>query len=864
MSERVGQQLGNYQLLSLLGEGGFAHVYLGEHIYLKTPAAIKVLQTRLGQEDLEQFLSEARTIARLIHPHIVRVLEFGVEQGTPYLVLDYAQSGSLRSQLRRGVAQPPTPLAPAIKQVAEALQYAHDQRLIHRDVKPENILQGRSGEFLLSDFGIATMAQTTSQQRTQGFAGTAAYAAPEQLQGKPVPASDQYALAMVIYEWLTGDTPFHGTALEIATQQVLTPPPPLREKAPALAPAVEEVVLIALSKNAKERFGSMRAFATAFEQACQVAPGVVPVLAPQAPPAATPKPPTPTPSQPMATPGDAVHYAPTQLTPVPGDPVHYAPTQLTPPGAPPGWMSAPQPPAFATPAPTPPAEIPAQPISTHLPEWRVSASEPSQPAAFRALSTPLAAEDGPPRRSGPLPPAQFIQVQPPQSPINRGKLILSIVAAVLVVALIGGYVFSTGLLGGTTQTRDGNTPVTGGGTNTPGGTGQTSTANLLCNGQILIASELPTTGTDGTEGKPAENAVRLAVQQQQNLGSGYTLSFVGYNDVSAARGNHDPDQGAKNVFDMTGNQCILGFVGPFNSSVAKAEIPISENAGLVMISPSNTNPGLTVESEAQANGIDWATLHPAGKKESYFRIPGNDVSQGRVDADLTITDLGARSVYVVDDQETYGVGLANYFTAEFQSKGGTVLARDGIPANGAALIPGLAQKIAAVNPAVVFYGGITSGGGGTLKAQLVAAGYTGPMVGGDGIADDDGFLQQAGSGAANGTYGSVAAPDPSTFTSGAAAQFVSDYQAAFSGQNLGFYSAYSYDAAMVLITAIKQIISSGSDLTRDAVLDAVQTIQYDGITGHISFDAHGDNDHPLFSIYKVQSGKWVFVKGVSL
>ncbi|HEY7123709.1 MAG TPA: branched-chain amino acid ABC transporter substrate-binding protein [Ktedonobacterales bacterium] len=401
------------------------------------------------------------------------------------------------------------------------------------------------------------------------------------------------------------------------------------------------------------------------------------------------------------------------------------------------------------------------------------------------------------------------------------------------------------------------------------GTGPSTATNKLCNGQIILSSDLPTSGTDGTEGKPAENAVKLAVTQGSDVGGGYTLSFVGYNDVSAAKGVHDPDQGAKNVTDMVGNKCILGFVGPFNSNVAKAEIPISENAGLAMISPANTNPGLTIESEAQANGIDWATLHPAGKKESYFRVPGNDVSQGTLNADLAVAaqpdGLGAKTVYVVDDQETYGVGIANYFEKEFKAKGGTELGRDGIPANGAAQIPGLASKIAAAHPDVVYYGGVTSGGGGTLKAQLVAAGYTGPMVGGDGIADDDGFLQQAGADAANGTYGTVGAPDQSTFGSGPAAKFVADYKAAYPGQNLGAYSANSYDAANIIIKAIKDIISSGKDLNRDAVIDGVQNAQYDGVTGHLSFNAQGDNNNGgIWAIYVVQGGKWVFLKQVSV
>ncbi len=397
------------------------------------------------------------------------------------------------------------------------------------------------------------------------------------------------------------------------------------------------------------------------------------------------------------------------------------------------------------------------------------------------------------------------------------------------------------------------------------GSGPGSSGSKLCNGNISIASELPTTGTDGSEGKPAENAVQLAVDQNKDLGNGYTLNLIKYNDVSAALGKHDPDQGAKNVQDMVANKCIVGFVGPFNSNVGAAEIHVSENAGLVMISPANTNPGLTIEAAAKPNGFDWNTLHPAGKPESYFRIPGNDIAQGTLDADIAINDLGAKTVYVVDDQEVYGVGLANYFVDEFKKKNGdaSVLGRDGIPANGAGQIPGLAQKIAAAKPDVVFYGGVTSGGGGTLKAQLVAAGYKGPMVGGDGIGADAGFLDQAGKNAANDTYGTVGAPDASSIGTSAATQFIQDFKAKYG--DLGAYSANSYDAAKILIQAIKNIISSGKTLDRAAMIDAVQHIDYNGVTGHITFDEHGDNKSGgVWSLYKVDGGAWKFQKNVTL
>ncbi len=265
--DRVGQQLGNYQLQRLLGSGGFADVYLGEHIHLGTQAAIKVLTTRLTAEDIDGFRTEARTIARLKHPNIVRVLEFGVENGTPFLVMDFASNGTLRSRHPRGSQLGPEIIAGYVKQVAEALQYAHEQKLVHRDIKPENMLLGDRSEVLLSDFGIATVAQSSRYQGTQEVAGTVAYMAPEQVQGHPRPASDQYALGIVVYEWLTGTRPFHGSFTEIATQHVLAPPPPLREKLPSISPAIEQVVLIALAKDPKERFASVQAFAVALEQA---------------------------------------------------------------------------------------------------------------------------------------------------------------------------------------------------------------------------------------------------------------------------------------------------------------------------------------------------------------------------------------------------------------------------------------------------------------------------------------------------------------------------------------------------------------------------------------------------------------------
>lgn len=267
-SSFVNRRLGNYFLTQRLGKGGFAEVYLGEHIHLKTQVAIKVLLTQLTRETVETFRREAQMIARLRHPSIVQVHDFGIEDDTAYLVMDYAPHGTLRQHQPKGASFPLTTVVSYINQVAEGLQYAHDQRLIHRDVKPENMLVGARQEILLSDFGIALTAHSSFSQHTQNVAGTILYMAPEQIQGHPRPASDQYALGVVVYEWLCGNRPFQGTFTEIALQHVTKPPPPLRLYLPAIPVEIEQVVMTALQKDPQQRFPTVRAFARELERVC--------------------------------------------------------------------------------------------------------------------------------------------------------------------------------------------------------------------------------------------------------------------------------------------------------------------------------------------------------------------------------------------------------------------------------------------------------------------------------------------------------------------------------------------------------------------------------------------------------------------
>ncbi len=270
MEDLTGRELGPYRVVSALGDGGMARVYQAFQPAVNRYIALKVLPRQFSADPqfFQRFQREANLVARLQHPHIVPVFDFGESDGYAFLVMPLIRGGTLASLLRL----PLTETVRVIRQVAAALDYAHANGVTHRDIKPSNILIDEWGNYLLADFGIARMAESaTTLTQAGSLLGTPAYMSPEQAKGEAVgSASDIYSLGIVLYELLTGRVPFQAeTPVAVALQHVCAPLPRPRRFNPALTPAQEAVVLKALARRPTDRFASAGALAQAFSAAVE-------------------------------------------------------------------------------------------------------------------------------------------------------------------------------------------------------------------------------------------------------------------------------------------------------------------------------------------------------------------------------------------------------------------------------------------------------------------------------------------------------------------------------------------------------------------------------------------------------------------
>ena len=384
------------------------------------------------------------------------------------------------------------------------------------------------------------------------------------------------------------------------------------------------------------------------------------------------------------------------------------------------------------------------------------------------------------------------------------------------------------------------------------GTSSGAGSSGASSGTIKIGIDLPLSGADASIGIPTENGALLAIEQAGKNGfavGAFKLEASVLDD--AVQGKHDPAAGAQNVQTFISDPAVLAMVGPFNSNVAKSEIPLTNDAGLAQISPSNTNDGLTIGDAAKK----LRTAHP--DVNTYFRVCTRDSKQGSALAQVAYARLGFKKVFIIDDNETYGKGLADVFDASFRGLGGTVLGHEHITSNQVDF-KSLLTKVKSLNPDAVFFGGNTSTGGGLIRRQMGDVGLAQtPFLGGDGISDAE-FLKQAGD-AANGAYMTVASPDVTKLP--AAKGFITAYQARFKS-SVGPYSANAYTAAKIEIAAIEKAIkdNGGKMPTRaDVLKNIASTANFDSPIGKVGFDANGDTTSPVLTLLHVVNGKFKVV-----
>lgn len=381
---------------------------------------------------------------------------------------------------------------------------------------------------------------------------------------------------------------------------------------------------------------------------------------------------------------------------------------------------------------------------------------------------------------------------------------------------------------------------------------------------VTIGVDLPLSGGEAPNGEPTLKGIQLAVKEANANGGvgGYQVTVSVKDD--AVNGVHNPDQGATNVQQLVSDSNVVGMVGPYNSNVGAAEIPVTSAAGLLQCSPANTNPSLT---KPDASG----KLLRGDNKVSYVRTAATDDFQGPALAVYLHDTLGKKAVFIVDDTETYGKGLADEFEKKFKELGGTVTGRQGVPnSDGSADYTSVLTAAKGQNPDSVMYGGVTTTGGAKLRNQMADVGMGDlPYIGGDGIVDggaktDGSFMNLAGENAAN-SFGSVAAihdiPDPEGF----AKKYKDEYN-----EDPGAYSAPAYACTQIILKAIAESAAKASDMAalreavRAYVTDSANT--FDTVLGPIKFDENGDTSQKIISMYKADTsaGDWVFDKQIDL
>ncbi|MFD3776279.1 ABC transporter substrate-binding protein [Streptomyces sp. NPDC058612] len=780
---------GRYQLVERIGQGGMGRVWRGldQHLFGRE-VAVKEILFPPGMDDgdravlLRRFTSEARAAVTLSHPGIITVHDVVDHHGAPVIVMELIRGQSLAAAIRSRGRLPVRRVAEIGAAMLDALVEAHGARIVHRDVKPDNVLLTKD-RVVLTDFGIAHLADATTKLSHSGIViGTPQYMPPEQLEGKrPTPANDLWALGATLYHAVEGHPPFDAEGLHALAVAVFTRPhrPPLH--AGPLAPVLD--ALLAKDPDQRVRAAEAAEMLASVLRSCPPgpqadAPGNGPEThGPSASRTSDPR------TAPVPAPDAAEHVsaAPTlelapSTTPSPRTPTAVDPgarlgtRQDTPPEDPTG-----------PPVPLPPADDPHEPRTT--------------------------AEVGRGRRHA----------------LTRRTLVLGAALATL----------ASGSALTWTLARDEDAPR---GREAAGGSGASSVT-------VVIGVDAPLSGGLSAMGVGIRNSADLAAKTANESRYVPGVNF----EIKTLDDGADPAKGGPNGARFVSDAKVLGVVGPLNSGVAKTLVPPLQRAGVVTVSPGNTDPALTL-------GPDWAAGTKSRPHSTYFRTIATDVHQGPFAARYLHGKAKKTKLYVVDDASAHGTALTSGLTTEFTKLGGTVVGTEQVdPAERA--FAGLADRVRSSGAEAVYFGGYYDTAA-PISQQLKQAGVNVPLMGGDGIFDQQ-YLT-ANPQADEDLATNIGAPAEE---SAAGREFLARYGKAGYPEAAGWYGPYAYDATWALIDAVRALVTAnGGTLPPDArakLPQAVARSAFDGVTGRVAFDGAGDTVNHNVTVYAVDDGSWV-------
>ncbi|MGW2781513.1 bifunctional serine/threonine-protein kinase/ABC transporter substrate-binding protein [Streptomyces populi] len=801
---------GRYRLVERIGQGGMGQVWRGldQQLFGREVAIKEILfPPGMGEDDratlLRRFTAEAQAAVILSHPGIITIHDVVEHNGAPMIVMELVRGRSLAAVIRQEGRLPARRVAEIGAALLDALAEAHEARIVHRDIKPDNVLLSKD-RVVLTDFGIAHLADATTKLSHSGIViGTPQYMSPEQLEGKrPTPANDLWALGATLYHAVEGQSPFAAEGLHALAVAVFTRPyrPPVH--AGPLAPVLEALLTkdpeqrVSTTEAAAMLAAALRSLPAREEAAAEQEPGPGPEGGPS-PDAATERAPLPVPPKPSKPPKPSEPRGQREPRESRGQHVPHEPTLLDS-GAPPADTPRPVPERPADPpripAPVPPAEDPISPGTTDKAKT---------------------GEQDPVRK---------------HAPTRR-----SVVLGTALATLAAGSVL--------TWTLSGEDGTPGGGTGgTASGNGAAAPAAT-----VVIGVDAPLTGAVSPTGVGIRNSADLAVRTANEKEYVPGVKF----EIKALDDAYDPAKGKQNAARFVSDAKVLGVVGPLDSPTARTLVPPLAEADLVNVSAGNTYPELTL-------GPDWAAGTKSRPYATYFRTLASDLDQGPFAARYLYTEAKKNKVYVLRNRDDLGTALASGFTAEFEKRGGTVVGTKEIPF-GQSDFSDVVEEVRASGADAVYYSGYATAGG-RISKQLKQAGVTVPLMGSSSLFVTD-FLKT--NPKAEGDL-AVDIGMPAENQAGGA-DFLARYRkAGYEDKDAGYwYGPYAYDATWSLIEAVKSLVkANGGTLPPDArakMSQAMSRLDFEGVTGRVAFDEYGDTRNRRLTVCVVKGGRWTTV-----